>query len=217
MLAQQKALSALAERDLLARELHDTRGQFPGYVKTQAQALKRRLDKGQIAEVAEQLEQLILAADAAFQDARETITSLRNMDKGWDFFQKLSEWLDQFRAMSGILVEYQGLDRKPDHWIEPEAEVHLFRIIQEAMTNSRKHARANRILVALNIDHACLTVTIEDDGRGFEETDAACGASHYGLKIIRERAAEANAACDIVSAPGQGVRVTLQTSLKAAS
>jgi two-component system, NarL family, nitrate/nitrite sensor histidine kinase NarX len=125
--------------------------------------------------------------------------------------------LGQFRAMSGILVEYRGLERKPDHWIEPEAEVHLFRIIQEAMTNARKHARASRILVALSASDACLTVTIEDDGRGFEEADAACGASHYGLRIIRERAAEANAACDIVSVPGQGTRVTVKTSLKAAS
>jgi PAS domain S-box-containing protein len=214
MLAQQKALSALAERDLLARELHDTRGQFPGYVKTQAQALKRRLEKGQSAEVAEQLEQLILAAEAAFQDARETITSLKNMDKAWDFFQKLSEWLAQFRAMSGVVVERVGLAHQPERWIELEAEAHLFRILQEATTNARKHAQASRIVLTLDIEDEWLIASVEDDGKGFSQIENANEAPSYGLRIIRERAAEAGARCEITSAPEAGTRVTVRVPLK---
>jgi signal transduction histidine kinase len=213
LIEQQKTLSVMAERERLGRELHDTRGQFPGYVKTQTQAIRLLLKRERVDDANMQLDQMIAAADTAFSDARELITSLRNVGKEWPFFQKLPDWLEQFRAMSGLTVDYSGPGQQPPCWVAPEAEVHLLRIIQEALTNARKHAGADRIQLELKMGNDRLTVTVTDNGRGFDVTAAESDTTRYGLGIIRERVAEIGGRCDISSDPAHGTTITIQAPL----
>lgn len=210
MIEQQKAISVLAERDRLGRELHDTQGQFPGYVKTHAQAVRLLMQKDRLFDAQEQLKHLIDAADAAFTNVRESITGLKTVSRDWDFFKKLREYLGQFEAGTGISVCYEGPESAPLEWIQPEAEVHLLRIIQESTTNARKHSMADRILVTLSLGDSFVTVLIEDNGRGFDGTESKNKHPSFGLGIMEERAAEAGGTCMVRSVPGKGTVVTVK-------
>jgi signal transduction histidine kinase len=87
----------------------------------------------------------------------------------------------------------------------------LFRIIQEALTNTAKHARARRVDIRLASNCAKAVVTIVDDGVGFEPPAAeAPSRLHWGLTIMRERAAAVGGDLQLESAPGRGTRLTVE-------
>lgn len=214
MLEQQKTLSILTERNRLGRELHDMQGQFPGYVKTQAQAIRLLLQKQQLPKAVQQLEALIKAADAAFTDVRVSITDLKVTAADGDFFQSLRTWLNQFRKIFGIATDYSGPESVPSKWILPAAEVQLLRIIQEALTNIRKHSGAGYVRVTFTFHTDRLAVTIADDGCGFDAEKIQDDSAKFGLTIIRERAAEIHGICTVNSAPGRGTIVTVDIPLR---
>lgn len=214
MVEQEKALSVLTERERLGRELHDVQGQFPGCVKIQTQTIKILLQNGRLTEAMAQLESLSQAADASFLDVRESITGLKIAAKGWDFFEKLPEWLSQFQKMSGIATDYVGLQAMPARWILPVAEVHLLRIVQEILSNTRKHAGASNVTVTFTFAADRLVVTVEDDGCGFDSKNIQTDPAKFGLNIIRERAAEIGGICTVRSVPKQGTMVTVEIPLQ---
>jgi two-component system nitrate/nitrite sensor histidine kinase NarX len=109
-----------------------------------------------------------------------------------------------------LVVQPGDLPRVP-----AEVTIQVMRIVQEALTNVRKHARARRVWVRCEEDGGDLLVTVQDDGQGF---DAGCptgadGTPHYGLQIMRERAEGVGAALWIDSAPGKGTRIVLRLSI----
>ncbi|WP_094602652.1 hypothetical protein SPSIL_041130 [Sporomusa silvacetica DSM 10669] len=214
MLDQQKALSILTERNRLSREIHDTQGQFPGYAKAQTQAIALLLKQNRLAEALAQLEQLKYAADAAFIDARESITSLKTVAET-DFFQSLQLWLLQFQKISGIAVTYTGPEAIPSRWVLAAAEVQLLRMIQEALTNARKHSGAGSIEVMFTFDDARVKVTIADNGQGFDQQTSQNQPITFGLTILKERATEIAGVCSVESIPGQGTVVTVEVPLVA--
>jgi len=213
MLEQQKAMSVLTERNRLSRELHDSQGQFPGYVKAHTQAIRLLVQKGRIEDADRQMERLINAANTAFADVRESISGLKTTGEKWDFFHRLRTWLNQFQQTSSILTSYSGPESRPPEWILPEAEVQLLRIIQEALVNARKHSSASRAEVIFSLGDGRLKVTIADNGRGFDEEKQNNPAS-FGLGIIRERAEEIGGCCKIRSVTDQGTVVTVELPLK---
>jgi signal transduction histidine kinase len=92
-----------------------------------------------------------------------------------------------------------------------DVETGLFRIAQEALLNAAKHAKATKIEVRLTEEDQAFTMTIEDDGRGFDPQKVpASRKDHWGLAIMRERAQAIQASIAIDSAPGKGTRVTLK-------
>ncbi|WP_371360932.1 histidine kinase N-terminal 7TM domain-containing protein [Sporomusa malonica] len=213
MVEQQKALSILAERNRLGRELHDAQGQFPGYVKTLTQAIRLLLQKGRVEDADRHLERLTNAADAAFTDVRESITGLKITAKDWDFFHNLRTWLSQFEKSSAITTIYTGPESRPPQWVAPEAEVQLLRIIQEVLVNARKHSGATRAEVAFAVGDDRLTVTIADNGSGFGAKKSHGNSVSFGLGIIRERAEEIGGTCKIRSVSDQGTVITVELLL----
>ena len=213
MLEHQKALSILTERNRLSRELHDTQGQFPCYVKTHTEAIRLLLQKGRVEDVARQLERLANAAVTAFDDVRESITGLKITAEDWDFFKNLQAWLRQFQQSSGIATIYTGPKSTPPQWVWPETEVQLLRIVQEALVNARKHSGASQVEIAFSIGNNRLTVTIADNGRGFDAAQIQNHSAGFGLKIIRERAEEISGTCKIRSVVDQGTVVTVEVPL----
>jgi signal transduction histidine kinase len=102
--------------------------------------------------------------------------------------------------------------------IAPEIETACFRIVQESLTNIRRHAHAKRVEIALRTDADCLDLTVKDDGVGFDLTTQAsrCGEDFsLGLLGIRERAFNVGADISIETSPGQGCTVRLRCSLDA--
>jgi signal transduction histidine kinase len=94
---------------------------------------------------------------------------------------------------------------------EPEAKAHLFRMIQEALSNARKHGRARSVKVAFEKQDSLARVVIQDDGDGFDPGAVEGG---FGLRFMRERAAELGGSVEVQSAPGEGTRVVVVLPLR---
>ncbi|MEW5956748.1 MAG: histidine kinase N-terminal 7TM domain-containing protein [Chloroflexota bacterium] len=216
LLEQQRVVATLQERERLARELHDSAGQVLGYVSMQAQAIRKWVHDGETAVAEHQLSRLADAAQAAHADIRHSILSLKaGSAQEWSFLAALQQHLDAFRDHYGLGVELMippGLELAQA--FEPGAGVQLLRIIQEAMTNARKHGRARCVQVAFERQAGQAQIIVADDGRGFDPDQLAAGAGdHFGLAFMRERLAQIGGRLTIHSRPGAGTQVMLQVPM----
>src|SRR5262249_15833282 len=98
---------------------------------------------------------------------------------------------------------------RPSH-CSPEVEEELLRIAQEATNNANRHAEASEIRIALEYGGSALTLSISDDGRGFDLEEGRRKTGHWGLKNIEERAAQIHGACKITTAAGRGTKVEIR-------
>ena len=112
---------------------------------------------------------------------------------------------------SGLMVDV-ALAR-PLPRLEPEARLAVFRIIQEALGNAAKHARARQVKIALAVADGRLEVEIYDDGRGFEDLDPDTDREGLGFSGMLDRAAHAGGTLRVDSHPGEGTRVTLSVPI----
>jgi signal transduction histidine kinase len=206
---RQRAISH--ERERIARELHDGLSQLLGYVNTKAMAVRLLWRGGQGEAASEQLGQLEAAARELSIDVRQSILGLKLASRGEGEFQSALETLvDQTSRLSGLPIALRA-ESLAGLRLSPETEIHLLRITQEALTNIRRHARATRAGVHVVREDGSLRIEIEDDGRGFRVGDAGADAGgHYGLQMMRERAAEIGADLDIDSRRGGGTRVRVR-------
>ena len=97
--------------------------------------------------------------------------------------------------------------------LEPETRLAVFRIVQEALGNSAKHARARQAKVTLGVADDRLEVEIHDDGRGFEDPDPDTDRVGLGLSGMLDRAHHAGGTLRVDSRPGEGTRVTLSVPI----
>jgi PAS domain S-box-containing protein len=216
LLQQQRALAVLEERERLARELHDDLGQVIGYMNVQAQAIRELLTTGQTDVADAQLARLTAIAQDASADLREYILNLKAVispEQG--FFLALEQYLDQFERNFGIHTEMTVPETLTEGAFEPVVEVQLLRIIQEALTNARKHAAAHQVRVSFAVQGDQAEVTVEDDGQGFDPAKLTTGNDkQFGLRFMRERAEGVGGSLQVRSAPGQGTRVIVRVPLR---
>lgn len=214
LLEQQKALSIMTERDRLGRELHDGAGQLWSYINMQVEAARAFLDKKNVVQVGLLLEKLAGVTRDVHVDIRESITGLQTATAlGQGFLQTLEEYLQWFRQNFGIDTELIIGSEYVTGALSPTAEVQVHRIIQEALTNIRKHAVANHVKVVVRTSGDWVEIRIEDNGRGFDLAKMVGKKGSFGLKIMRERAEETGARFQIQSAPGAGSKVIVQVPL----
>lgn len=210
LIQQQQALLVLRERERLARELHDSLGQVLGYTNIQIQAIREMLKSSRIPEVDRSLARLSQVIMEANTEVREFIYEVRTtllFKEG--FFAALQQYLTHFEQNFQIRVEAQNPDGLTDGALDLPVGVQLFRIIQEALANVRKHARASKVTIAFQKRDRQIRVSVSDDGVGFAPEKFAAGQSSFGLEIMRERAGQIGGAIQIDSAPGQGTTVTV--------
>ena len=142
----------------------------------------------------------------AYEEVRQAIFGLRTfVSRGLGLVPTLTEFLHEFSVHNGIAVELETAGPPLDA-VPPASEVQAVRIIQEALTNVRKHAAADRARVRLQRDGAWLRVTIEDDGVGWDRLASRSGL-HFGLATMRERAEGLGGRFEVEAAPGRGTRV----------
>jgi signal transduction histidine kinase len=209
-LEEQKALSILAERNRLGRELHDDQGQIWSYLKLKLETIQTLLGKTQIAAAGEQVEQLIGITRDLNTDVRESIASLKNFPSQHDFVTILQEYLDLYQKNYHMDCRLFLPEESFRGFLSPTAEVQLFRIIQEALTNIRKHAKASRAEVSIHKTTAMAIITITDDGCGFNVLAVHEGEKSYGIQVMKERALEAGGFFRIESQIGQGTKIIIQ-------
>jgi len=142
------------------------------------------------------------------QDVRKIIFDLRPMaldDLG--LIPALKRYLEDYRDKYGLAVEpvFRGIKERP----APALEIALFRLIQEALNNVRKHANARKAEVKLDIKPNLIIAGVKDDGQGFDlrQALAATGGDNFGLISMKERVELLGGHLDIITAPGKGTEV----------
>jgi signal transduction histidine kinase len=201
------------ERERIARELHDGLAQLLGYVNTKVTAVRLLLRNRQSKAAQEQLEQLSEASRALFTDVREAIVGLKLASQsGQGLASAIQDYIDQFRRLADLTVEVHIEAPADAVRMSAETELQLIRILQEALSNARRHASASHALVDLQVCNGSLQMTIEDNGQGF---DPACppDSVHFGLRNMRDRATDIGGKLDLLSAPGQGTKVVVTVDL----
>jgi signal transduction histidine kinase len=204
-----------AERVRIARDLHDGMAQLLGYVNTKAMAVRLSLKNQQMEAADENLLQLEEAARELFVDVRAAILDLKMTGEGdANLTVTLNDFITQFSRLSDLPVEVtlaESLDGLP---LTTETEQQLLRIVQESLTNVRKHASASKAYVSIQTDGNTLEMKIRDNGQGFDpESIWAIDQSHFGLTTMSERAEEIGAEFILESKPGAGTSVIVRLPL----
>ena len=218
IIEQQRALAVLKERELLARELHDELSQDLALINLQAQTVSSLLGSGQTQQVQEQLRMLAKTARQAQVDVRGEIRTLSHRaahDRG--FIDALRHFVETFQETHGIQMELVVPAPQQRISMPAAVELQLLRIVQEAFTNIRKHARATRVRISLKQDSGCTMLAIEDDGVGFDPRSHPAGGGSFGLGIMSARAAEIGGRVELDSVPGQGTQVRVVIPLEGES
>ena len=217
LLEQERALTAARERERLARDLHDSLGQVLGYLGLQAAAIRKLASDGRLDDVDERLGRVAAIAGDAQSDVRRTIAELASSPRQvGDFLPSLRARLDASRRDYGIETSLAIAPSMEGTRVQPVAASHLLRIVDEAITNAIRHGEARGARVSVERDGAFLSLSIEDDGVGFVTAAVpARGDGRYGMRFMRERAAELGGELELASAPGQGTRVTVHVPLEA--
>lgn len=212
MLEQEKALSIFRERQRLGMELHDGPGQLAAFLKLQYRMILDLLAEGKVSEAAACIEKLMKVTDNFNIDVRESITGLKTspVSKGLvPTVQEFLQWYEQnYGIATSLVVSPDGIPQ-----FTPSEEMQILRIIQEAMTNARKHAKAS--LIRVFFDFLCnqAVITITDNGCGFYPDEVLVTKERgHGLTIMRERAGEIGASLKIESVPNEGTKVTVHLS-----
>jgi signal transduction histidine kinase len=218
ILKQQRALSQLREREQLARELHDNLGQVFAFVNAQAQTIHRLLSRGDLSTADEYVRRLIEVAREADVDIRESIMGLRATVSEHGLLQTLTQYLTKYEKNYFIKTILEGSEKFTDVAFEPLVEVQLLRILQEALTNVRKHANARNVRIAFILEDSRARVSVYDDGRGFDPDVASDGMEeHVGLRVMRERAEDVGGSLSLKSATGQGTELIVYVPVKRAN
>ncbi|MGI8552652.1 MAG: histidine kinase [Dehalococcoidia bacterium] len=195
--AQGKA--ALEERQRLARELHDSVSQALYGIGLGARTARTLLDRDP-AQAAQPLDYVLSLAEAGLAEMRALIFELRPDSLETEgLVAALERQATLLRARHNVAVEMNLCD-EPE--MPLECKETLYRIAQEAMYNTVKHARATQVEVCLECRDGEAMLTIGDNGIGFDPSGAFPG--HLGLRSMRERAARMGGTLDIQSTPGHG-------------
>ncbi len=204
LVERERAVAAAQERERLARELHDGLAQDLWLAKLKATRLAAEPELGREARAL--TEEVTAAVDAGIAEARGAVAAMRVGGRdGGPLRELLSHVLEDFEDRFGLGVAFECPPELPELPARTEAEA--LRIVQEALTNVRRHADATLVRVRAAIQEDELVIEIRDNGRGFEVD--AVGRSPYGLAGMRERADLIDGRLEIESAPRKGTLVRL--------
>jgi signal transduction histidine kinase len=200
--------AVMQERERLSRDLHDGAAQLVAQLLLRLDTIKELVEADRPQEAGAELERLHGVADEIYEDIGESIAGLRTNVRERGLVRALQDYVDQFEERHQIRTSLRTDDAADQ--LSPLAALQLFRLVQEALTNVRKHAGAREAAVALMSDGSGhLMVVIADDGRGFTPWPQRNGkARPLGLTSMRERVEALGGTFQVNSRPGAGTRVT---------
>jgi signal transduction histidine kinase len=199
----------MAERERMAREIHDTLAQGMTSVVMLAQTAAVELQRGSLDPVAGRLAAIEDTARENLAEARALVAAFTPVAlTGATLAEVLRRLAERFVAETGVDVQV-SLDMPDDEVAAlPQAQqVVLLRAAQESLANVRKHAGATSVLISLSMSSGGVGIEIRDDGSGFS-LDAA-GRAGFGLAAMRGRVEESGGTVSVESAPGRGTRVAV--------
>jgi two-component system, NarL family, sensor histidine kinase YdfH len=197
-------LTLTAERQRMARELHDTLAQGLAGLILQLEAADAHISNSRPERAQAIIQQAMSRARDTLSNARRVIDDLRSGPS--DLGAAVREEASRFSSASGIpcTVEISLLGELPEQLCEQ-----TLRVINEGLTNIARHAQAKQAWVHLIKDDQALEIEIGDDGIGFDPNKRLGQAGHYGLKGIEERAGLAGGSLEVRSIPGNGTKLIL--------
>ena len=202
-----KEAAVSQERNLLARELHDSIAQSLAFLKIQVQLMRDALAGGEPERVQQVVGEIDAGVRECYGDVRELLLHFRTRSTGEDIGPALLTTLRKFEHQSGLparlLMQGHGLP------LSPEMQVQVLHIVQEALSNVRKHACASHVWLDVQ-QQPQWRFEVRDDGIGFDADDPARAETHVGLRIMAERAERIGATLELITTPGRGTSVMLE-------
>lgn len=193
------------ERRAIAGDLHDEVLPALFKVHLMGQVLKQDLAAGRLLELEDDLPELLSATSHAQRATRQMVSNLRTSPIGSrgliSSIQFLAAQLETAGAPSFELnLAHPGGSER--------AQLVIYQVAREAMTNAARYSRAKRIVVALRNDNGLLRIAVQDDGVGFDLSTTSSGLPHFGLLLMRERCESVGGIFDIDARLGHGVTIT---------
>ncbi|WP_374554540.1 type IV pili methyl-accepting chemotaxis transducer N-terminal domain-containing protein [Aquitalea pelogenes] len=205
--ARDRQFAVAEERNLMAQGLHDSIAQSLSFLNLQVQMLEAALADKQTEQAEENLACIRAGVQECYEDVRELLLNFRTRINKEDFADAVRTLLDRFekqaRVPTQLSLSGNGLA------LDPQQQLQVIFILQEALSNVRKHAHARRVMVEIRND-ADFCMLIRDDGCGFDEDLVASRrASHVGLSIMQERAARIHGQISVQAHSDGGTEVSL--------
>jgi len=211
-----RRLSIMEERTLLANELHDSLAQSLASLRFQVSMAQETVEQSRDRTGLNQLRMIKEGLDQANSQLRELLAHFRTRMDERGLVPAIELMIDKFQKQTGLHVYFQDELNRSD--LLPAMEVQVLHIVQEALTNIRKHADAQYVRVLLRSDLAGrFTVLVEDDGQGIgEKAIKSDPGENIGITIMKERASRIGGELQIESEAGEGTRVELKFDLNSA-
>ncbi|NPV78097.1 MAG: GAF domain-containing sensor histidine kinase [Anaerolineae bacterium] len=199
----------IQERSRLAREIHDGLAQTLAYLKLQTAQMQTLLKQKDTLRLGAMLELNYQALSEAYLDTRQAIDQLR-LKPEQSLLDSLEQVAEIFEENSDIVVERNFA--LPERNVSPEIQAQLIRIVQEALSNVRKHAKTRHVVIAVKAWEGDIILEVQDDGVGFQPQDLFMVDQH-GLRGMSERAELIGADFQVESSPQRGTIVRLRLPL----
>lgn len=197
-------VATVEERERIARDLHDDLGQLLAFLTAKIQAIQELVTSGRVAWASEELSGLESASRELGAHVREAILGLRaRVGPDRPLGLALEEYVAEFGIQSGLSAGFESTPDAGRH-LPGSAQYQFLRIAQEALSNARRHARAQHVAVRLAESDGEVELSITDDGTGFDPDNVEAG---FGLKTMEERAESLGGTFEIRSAHGLGTTV----------
>jgi two-component system nitrate/nitrite sensor histidine kinase NarX len=203
-----KEAAVSQERNLLARELHDSIAQSLAFLKIQVQLMRDALAAGDTTRVQAVVDEIDAGVRESYGDVRELLVHFRTRTNSEDIEPALRSTLRKFEHHSGIAARLQ-MQEGHGLPLAPDLQIQVLHIVQEALSNVRKHARAHQVWLDVQ-QQPRWRFEVRDDGVGFTADDPSRAETHVGLRIMAERAERIGAKLELISTPGHGSSVVLE-------
>jgi PAS domain S-box-containing protein len=208
LIDQQRTLAVLEERELMAREVHDGVGQTLAAAYLQVKSASEFLARGDTRAVESCLRCLAEATQESKETVRDFLLGVKSRSASEkSFMTVLRQYFDHYSNNYGIHVEFVTPPDLEEKRFDLTLEAQLQPIIQEALTNVRKHSGASSARVIISLSDNLLRVEVEDDGKGFDPEEANKNQG-FGLRSMRGRAGLMGGRLEVISAPNKGTRIT---------
>jgi signal transduction histidine kinase len=211
-LSQQLIQAHENERQMIARELHDTVAQELSATKMKCDLIYNELLNGRPPE-AQRIQAICEALQKTILDIRNMSYNLRPPElEELGLVETIYRFCEEFIQMWGVPVDFQAAGFK-NLKLGHDDQINLYRLVQEGLTNIHKHAAADRVTVKLAAAFPNIILRIEDNGRGFDVQKRAAAADQekrMGLRSMQERVNLMNGEMKLKSKPGRGTKVTIK-------
>ncbi len=202
----------IEERRRIARELHDGIAQSLGYLSLKTKATSDSVKADNKEKAINGLVEIKGLVQDTYEHIRQSIDHL-SMEGSLPMIPVLRKYIRTFSQDTKIQVY---LDAPNSSLLSPMAELQLIRIVQEALTNVRKHANASQVRISLKNSQNMVQLSVIDNGQGFifSQGDEKSSSGYHGLSIIRERAEGLGGNLVVSTAPGKGTEISVSLPIE---